>query len=303
MAGQDRLAERFAEHGGHLRSVAYRMLGSLEDADDAVQEAWLRLSRTDTADVANLRGWLTTVTGRICLDMLRSRASRREQPVDFHIPDPVVTPLDHTTPEQEALLAESVGLALHVVLETLTPAQRLAYVLHDIFAVPFDEIAAILDRSPKATKQLAARARARIRSGGPPADADPVRQHEAVRAFFEAARDGDFDALVALLAPDVVLRSDGGGLSSRATRIRGAVAVARQILTFFRPGATPRPAWVNGAAGVVITAAGMPRAIIGFTVRAGAIVAIDGLSDPARLRRIDLSKFAGTPRSLHLEGE
>jgi RNA polymerase sigma factor (sigma-70 family) len=291
MAGQDKLAEQFAEHRGHLRSVAYRMLGSLEEADDAVQETWLRLSRTDTAGVANLRGWLTTTTGRICLDMLRSRASRREQPVDFHIPDPVVTPIEATTPEREALLAESVGLALHVVLETLPPAQRLAYVLHDIFAVPFDEIAAILDRSTKATKQLASRARARIRSDGPPADADPVRQREAVRAFYEAARNGDFDALLALLAPDVVLRSDGGGVAARAVRIRGAASVARQILTFFRPGATPRPAWVNGAAGVVITTAGTPRAIIGFTVRDGAIVAIDGLSDPARLAHLDLSEF------------
>src|SRR5204863_8456509 len=190
------------------RSVAYRMLGSLEEPDDAVQETWLRLSRIDTTEVANFRGWLTTMTGRICLDMLRSRASRREQPLDFHIPDPIVSPIDRTTPEQEALLAESVGLALHVVLETLPPAQRLAYVLHDIFSVPFDEIAAILGRSAKATKQLAARARARIRSDAPPADADAVRQHEAVRAFYDAARNGDFDALIAVLAPEVVLRSD-----------------------------------------------------------------------------------------------
>ena len=295
MAGQDQLAERFAEHRGHLRSVAYRMLGSLEEADDAVQETWLRLSRTDTTDVANLRGWLTTVAGRVCLDMLRSRASRREQPLDFHIPDPVVTPLDRATPEQEALVAESVGLALHVVLETLPPAQRLTFVLHDVFAVPLGEIAAVLGRSEKATKQLAARARARIRSDGPPADSDPMRQHEAVRAFFEAARDGDFEALVALLAPDVVLRSDGAGVASRATQVRGAAAVARLVLTYTRPDATLHPALINGAAGVVVSARGRVTAVIGFTVRGDTIVAIDGLADPARLARIDLSRFAITP--------
>ncbi|MEN3309061.1 MAG: hypothetical protein V7603_5263 [Micromonosporaceae bacterium] len=299
MAEQDRLAERFTEHRGHLRSVAYRMLGSLEEADDAVQETWLRLSRTDITDVANLRGWLTTVTGRICLDMLRTRASRREQLLDFHIPDPVVTPLERTTPEQEALVAESVGLALHVVLETLPPAQRLAFVLHDIFAVPIDEIAAVLGRSTKATKQLAARARARIRTGGPPADADPVRQYEAVRAFYDAARNGDFDALVALLAPDVLLRSDGGGVAARAFRIRGAAAVAHRVLTFLRPGATVHPALVNGAAGAVVSSRNRAVAVIGFTVRDAAIVAIDGIADPARLGRIDLSGFGlAPPRSL-----
>jgi RNA polymerase sigma factor (sigma-70 family) len=296
MDGEDRLAERFTEHREHLRAVAYRMLGSLEEADDAVQETWLRLSRADTASVANLRGWLTTVTGRICLDMLRSRASRREQLVDFHIPDPVVTPLDHTMPEQEALIAESVGLALHVVLETLPPAQRLTFVLHDIFAVPIDEIAAILGRSPAATKQLAARARARIRTDGPPGDADPIRQHQAVKAFYEAARNGDFDALVALLASDVVLRSDGGGVPARATRIRGAAAVAHQVQTFMRPGATVHPALVNGAAGVVISARNRVVAVIGFTVRDAAIAAIDGIADPARLARIDFSGFAIAPR-------
>jgi RNA polymerase sigma-70 factor (ECF subfamily) len=227
--------------------------------------------------------------------MLRSRASRREQPLDFHIPDPVVTPIDRTTPEQEVLIAESVGLALHVVLETLPPAQRLAFVLHDIFAVPIGEIAAVLGRSTKATKQLAARARARIRTDGPPADSDPVRQHEAVRAFYEAARNGDFDALVGLLAPDVVLRSDGGGIASRTVRIRGAEAVARQILTFVRPEATLHPALVNGAAGVVISAGNRATAVIGFTVRGDAIVAIDGLADPARIARIDLSGFAIAP--------
>jgi RNA polymerase sigma-70 factor (ECF subfamily) len=290
MTGQDWLARQFEEHRAHLRSVAYRMLGSLEEANDAVQEVWLRLSRSDTSDVVNLRGWLTTVTGRVCLDMLRSRASRHEQPLDSHLPDLIVSPAGHADPEQEALLAESVGLALHVILETLPPAQRLAFVLHDMFAVPLDEIAAVLGRSTKATKQLASRARARIRADGPPADADPVRQHDTVRAFFEAARCGDFDGLVALLAPDVVMRSDGG-VAARATVTRGSAAVAGQVLLFSRPEAAIRPALVNGAAGVVITAAGRPVSVIGFTIRAGAIVAIDGVADPARLGHLDLSEF------------
>lgn len=294
MAGQERLAERFTEHRGHLRSVAYRMLGSPEEADDAVQETWLRVSRTDTTDVVNFRGWLTTVTGRICLDMLRSRASRREQLQDFQIVDPVLTPLDRTTPEHEALVAESVGLALHVVLETLPPAQRLAFVLHDIFAVPIDEIAAVLGRSTKATKQLAARARARIRADGPPTDADPLVQYEAVTAFYDAARNGDFDALVALLAPDVVLHTDGGGVASQAFQIRGADAVARRVMTFMRP-FTVCPAVVNGAVGVLLSAGSRLTAVIGFTVRGNGIVAIQGLADPARLSRLDLTGFAIEP--------
>ncbi len=290
MSGQDWLAKRFEEHRAHLRSVAYRMLGSLEEANDAVQEVWLRLSRSDINDVANLRGWLTTVTGRVCLDMLRSRASRHEQLLDSRLPDLIVSPAGHADPEQEALLAESVGLALHVVLETLPPAQRLAFVLHDMFGVPLDEIAVVLGRSAKATKQLASRARARIRADGPPADADLVRQHEAVQAFFKAARDGDFDGLVALLAPAVVLRSDGG-VAARATVIRGAASVAGQVLTFVRPNAAIHPVLVNGAAGVVVTAAGRPVSVIGFTIRAGDIVAIDGVAAPARLSRLDLSEF------------
>ncbi|HEY5987105.1 MAG TPA: sigma-70 family RNA polymerase sigma factor [Streptosporangiaceae bacterium] len=293
MSGLDWLAKRFEEHRAHLRSVAYGMLGSLEDANDAVQEAWLRLSRSDTSHVVNLRGWLTTVTGRVCLDMLRSRASRHEQPLDSHLPDLIVSPAGHADPEQEALLAESVGLALHVVLETLPPAQRLAFVLHDMFGVPLDEIAAVLGRSTQATKQLARRARARIRADGPPADADPVRQHEAVQAFFEAARRGDFDGLVALLAPDVVMRSDGG-VAARPTVTRGATTVASQVLAFVRPEATIHPAQVNGAAGVVVTAAGRPVSVIGFTVREGTVVAIDGVADPARLGRLDLSGFTRT---------
>lgn len=294
MTEQDWLAERFDEHRGHLRSVAYRMLGSLHEADDAVQESWLRLSRSDTGDVANLRGWLTTVTGRVCLDMLRARNSRREQPLDVHVPDPIVSPADGVDPEQEALLAESVGLALHVVLETLTPAERLAFVLHDMFGVSFDDIATMLGRSAKASKQLASRARGRIRAGGPLPDADLARQHEAVRAFFEAARGGDFDALVALLDPNVELRSDGGAARPQATMVvRGAAAVAGRVMMLARPDGAVHPALVNGAAGVVGTMGGRPVSVMGFTVRDGVIVAIDVLADVDRLERLDLPDFEG----------
>lgn len=293
MTGQDWLAARFDEHRAHLRSVAYRMLGSLHEADDAVQESWLRLSSSDTSDVANLRGWLTTVTGRVCLDMLRSRGTRREQPLDVHVPDPIVSPADGVDPEQEALLAESVGLALHVVLETLTPAERLAFVLHDMFAVPFNDIAAMLGRSTAATKQLASRARGRIRAGGPLPEADLAQQHEAVRAFFEAARGGDFDALLALLAPDVEMRSDGGAARPRATAVlRGAASVAARAQLFARPDAEVHPALVNGAAGAVITLGGRPISIMEFTVRGRLIVAVDVLADVDRLGRFELSAFA-----------
>ncbi len=292
MTEQDWLAERFDEHRAHLRSVAYRMLGSLQEADDAVQESWFRLSRSDTSDVANLRGWLTTVTGRVCLDMLRARTSRREQPLSVHVPDPVVSPADRVDPEQEALLAESVGLALHVVLETLTPAERLAFVLHDMFAVPFNDIAELLGRSPSATKQLASRARGRIRAGGPVPDADPARQHDAVRAFFEAARAGDFDALLALLDPDIELRGDGGtGAPHFTDLLRGATAVAGRALMFARPAAVVHPALVNGAAGAVITVDGRPVSVMGFTVRGELIVSIDVLADPDRLERLALPEF------------
>ncbi len=294
MTEQDRLAEEFDEHRGHLRSVAYRMLGSLPEADDAVQESWLRLSRSDPRDVANLRGWLTTVTGRICLDMLRTRGARREQPLDVHVPDPVVSPAGGMDPEQEALLAESVGLALYVVLETLTPAERLAFVLHDLFAVPFDDIAALLGRSSNAAKQLATRARGRIRNGGPRPDADLAGQHDVVGAFFAAARAGEFDALVALLDPDIELRSDfGAGRPGVSAVIRGATAVAGRALMFARPDATVHPILVNGAAGVVVTVAGRPFSVMGFTVRAGLIVAIDVLADIDRLARLDLPSFSG----------
>ncbi|GAA4561793.1 sigma-70 family RNA polymerase sigma factor [Planotetraspora kaengkrachanensis] len=290
MAEQDWLAERFDEHRAHLRSVAYRMLGSLHEADDAVQESWLRLSRSDTGDVANLRAWLTTVTGRICLDMLRARGSRREQPLDVHVPDPIVSPAGGVDPEQEALLAESVGLALYVVLETLNPAERLAFVLHDMFAVPFNDIAAMLGRSTDATKQLASRARGRVRAGGPQPDADLTRQQEAVRAFYEAAHRGDFDALVALLDPEAEMHSDGGATRPQVTGVtRGAAAIAGRALMFAHPDATVRPALVNGAAGAVVVVSGRPVSVMGFTVRDGVIVAIDVLADLDRLGRLDLS--------------
>jgi RNA polymerase sigma-70 factor, ECF subfamily len=284
------LAERFEEHRAHLRAVAYRMLGSLSEADDAVQEAWLRLSRSDTGAVENLGGWLTTVVARVCLNMLRSRAARREEPLDAHVPDPIVGRADGLDPEHEALLADSVGLALLVVLETLAPAERLAFVLHDMFAVPFEEIAPIVGRSPAAARQLASRARRRVQGAAPVPDADLSRQREVVDAFFAAARDGDFEALVAVLDPDVVLRSDGGAVRPGASFVvHGARAVAEQALTFARLSPFVRPALVNGAAGVVVAPRGRPFSVMGFTVKDGKIVEIDGLADPERLRRLELS--------------
>jgi RNA polymerase sigma factor (sigma-70 family) len=289
MDEHDWLAERFQEHRPHLRAVAYRMLGSLSEADDAVQEAWLRLSRSDTGDVENLGGWLTTVVARVSLNMLRSRRSRREEPVGVHVPEPIVSGEDGVDPEQEALLADSVGLALLVVLETLDPAERLAFVLHDTFGVPFDEIAPIVSRSPAAARQLASRARRRVRAAGPTPDADPRRQREVVDAFFAAARNGDFDALVAVLDPDIVVRSDAGATrAGRARAVRGAHAVARRVLTYWRLDRLTRPALVNGAAGVVAFERGRPVAVAGFTVTRGKIAAIDVLADPDRLSRLDL---------------
>jgi RNA polymerase sigma-70 factor, ECF subfamily len=284
------LAERFEEHRAHLRAVAYRMLGSLSEADDAVQEAWLRLSRSDTSGVENLGGWLTTVTARVCLNMLRTRTSRREQPLGVHVPDPIVSSAAGVNPEHEALLADSVGLALLVVLETLDPAERLAFVLHDVFAVSFDEIASIVGRSPMATRQLASRARRRVQGAATAPDTDLTRQREVVDAFYAAARVADFGALVAVLDPDVVLRSDGGVLRpSASVVIHGAEAVAAQALTFARLSPFVRPALVNGAAGVVVAPHGRPVSVMAFTVRGGRIVAIDALADPERLRRIDLA--------------
>jgi RNA polymerase sigma factor (sigma-70 family) len=284
------LTERFEEHRTRLRAVAYRMLGSLSEADDAVQEAWLRLSRTDTSDVENLGGWLTTVVARISLNMLRSRNLRREEPIGVHVPEPIVDRADGTDPEHEALLADSVGLALLVVLETLSPAERLAFVLHDIFALPFDEIAPIVDRSPEAARQLASRARRRVRAENTVPDADLDAQREVVEAFLAAARDGDFERLVAVLDPDVVLRADLGALPGGGSReVRGAAAVAGQALTYSQLGLLTQPALINGAAGVVSTRDGQPFSVGGVTVRHGRIVAIDILADPLRLRQLDLT--------------
>ncbi|MFD9890552.1 RNA polymerase sigma factor SigJ [Amycolatopsis sp. NPDC059027] len=284
------LAERFEAHHSHLRAVAYRMLGSLSEADDAVQEAWFRLSRADTAEVENFGGWLTTVVGRVCLDMLRSRKSRREEPLGVHVPEPLVSRADGLDPEQEVLLADSVGLALLVVLEMLAPAERLAFVLHDMFGVPFDEVAGIVGRSPAATRQLASRARRRVQSTAPMPDADLDRQREVLDAFLAASRGGDFDALVAVLDPDVVLRADMGvtaeGLSAV---VRGAENVAKRALMFARFSHLARPALVNGAVGLVTSREGEPVGVMGVTVRNGRIVEIDILADPARLAGLDLT--------------
>jgi RNA polymerase sigma-70 factor (ECF subfamily) len=289
MSDGDWLAEQFEQNRAHLRAVAYRMLGSANEADDAVQEAWMRLSRSDAAAIENLGGWLTTVTARVCLNMLRSRRTRREELVDPHVPDPIVSREDAVDPEQEALLADSVGLALHVVLETLEPAERLAFVLHDMFAVPFDEIARIVGRSPDAARQLASRARRRVRGAAVP-DADLSRQREVVNAFFAAARDGDFDRLVAVLDPDITLRSEGGETRPFANAVvRGAAQVAGRAIAFAQPAAALRPVLVNGVAGVVAVLDGVPQSVMGFTVTDGRIVAIDVLADPDRLRDLDLS--------------
>jgi RNA polymerase sigma factor (sigma-70 family) len=289
MDDQERLAERFEANRIHLRAVAYRMLGSLSEADDAVQEAWLRLSRSETSGVENLGGWLTTAVARVCLDMLRARKSRREVPLGAHVPDPIVSREDGLGPEHQALLADSVGLALLVVLETLAPAERLAFVLHDMFAVPFDEIAAIVGRSPAAARQLASRARRRVQGAAPVPDPDLTCQREVVDAFLAAARDGDFDALVAVLHPDVVLRGDRGAVPPGASQEhRGARAVAEQAFAFAKLAQFAQPVLVNGAAGVVVAPGGRPFSIMGFTVRRGKIVEIDVLADPARLGQLDL---------------
>jgi RNA polymerase sigma-70 factor (ECF subfamily) len=284
------LTEHFEVHRARLRAVAYRMLGSVSEADDAVQDAWLRLSRADTSSVENLGAWLTTVVARVCLNMLRSRGSRREDPLDVHVPDPIISPEHGSDPEHEAVLADSVGLALLVVLETLTPAERLAFVLHDMFAVPFDEIAPMIDRSPAAARQLASRARRRVQGQAPAPDRDLKRQRDVVDAFFAAAHHGDFEALVAVLDPDVVLRSDGGGARARHTVvITGARNVAEQALTFGRLSPFTRPALINGAAGVVVVAHGRPLSVMAFTVAGGKVLAIDVLSDPERLQQLDLA--------------
>ncbi|MGH2955053.1 MAG: RNA polymerase sigma factor SigJ [Solirubrobacterales bacterium] len=284
------LAKEFEAHRTHLRAVAYRMLGSTGEADDAVQEAWLRLSRSDMSAVENLGGWLTTVVARVCLDMLRSRKSHREESLDAtHVPEPIVSHEDGVDPEHEALLADSVGLALLVVLETLSPAERLAFVLHDMFAVPFDEIAPLVERTPSAARQLASRARRRVRGSAPVPDADLARQREVVDAFLAAAREGDFEALVAVLDPDVVLRADRGALRPASRVVRGAREVAKQATGFARLAPAARPALVNGAAGFVVAPGGRPFAVAGFTIANGKIVEIDILADPARLAELDLT--------------
>jgi RNA polymerase sigma-70 factor (ECF subfamily) len=285
------LAERFEEQRTHLRAVAYRMLGSLNEADDAVQEAWLRLSRSDADEIENLAGWLTTVVARVSLNILRSRATRREQPLGVHIPDPIVDPADGTAPEHEALLADSVGLALLIVLETLSPAERLAFVLHDMFGVPFDEIAPVVERSPAATRQLASRARRRVQGERTAPDPDLGRQREVVDAFLAASREGNFDALIAVLDPDVVLRGDFGGGVTR--ELRGPEAVTSQARNFSRLGLVIHPALINGAVGVVTTREGRPFSVGAVTVRDGMIVELDFLADPERLAKLDLTMLNG----------
>ena len=280
------LAEQFEANRTHLRAVAYRMLGSLSEADDAVQEAWLHLSRSETNGVANMGGWLTTVVARVCLDMLRSRKSRREESLDTRAPEPIVSREVGIDPEHEALLADSVGLALLVVLDTLNPAERLAFVLHDMFDVSFEEIAPIVGRSPTAARQLASRARRRVRGAATVPDADVTPQREVVNAFLAASRSGDFDALLALLDPDVVFRADSvAALAGSSSEIHGAPAVAKQ---FSGRAHGARPALVNGGMGLIVTRRGQLFLVLTLTVAGGKIVAIDAVADPARLSQLDL---------------
>jgi RNA polymerase sigma factor (sigma-70 family) len=280
------LARRFEANRTHLRAVAYRMLGSRSEADDAVQEAWLRLSRSETSGVENLRGWLTTVVARVCLDMLRSRKARPEKPLDAQLPASIASPEQGTNPEHEVLLAESVGLALLVVLETLAPTERVAFVLHDMFDLPFDEIAPIVGRSPTAARQLASRARRRVRGVAPVPDADRTRQREIVEAFLAASRRGDFEALLALLDPDVMLRADRAAVQAGVSEVRGAAALAG---TFSGRARAAQLALVNGAVGLVWAPQGQPRVAFGFTIVRGKVVAIDLVADPERLRELDLA--------------
>src|SRR4051794_1624315 len=286
----DWLAERFEEHRTHMRAVAYRMLGSLSEADDAVQEAWLRLSRSDASEIENMRAWLTTVVGRIALNMLRSRKGKREEALGVQMPDPIVDPADGTDPEHEALLADSVGLALLVVLETLSPPERLAFVLHDMFGVSFDEIAPIVDRSPAAARQLASRARRRVQGERAVPDPDLGRQREVFEAFIAASRDGDFDALVAVLDPDIVLRQDLGAGVTR--ELRGVELVAAQARMYGQLDLEIYPVLVNGAVGGIAVRDGRPFSIGAVTVRDGRIVEMDFITDRARLAQLDLTMLA-----------
>src|ERR1700730_13541506 len=293
MPTPERLAEQFEEHRTHVRAVAYRMLGSANEAADAVQEAWIRLSRTDVSAVDNLRGWLTTVVARVCLDMLRTRASRREDPLDVHVPDPIIARAisrGDEGPEADAMLADSVGLALLVVLERLEPAERLAFVLHDVFAMTFEEIAPIVDRSVVATRQLASRARRRVQGQAPTSDADLRKQRRVVDAFLAAVRDGDFEALVAVLDPAIVLRADGGAVKGMSRLVRGAQAVVAPGATFSKLGLANQVGLGNGTTGVVSRPPdGRLLAVIGFTSAGGKVVEMAILADPDRLSRLDLS--------------
>ena len=287
MNERDYLAERFEEHRPHLRAVAYRMLGSLSEVDDAVQEAWLRLSRADSTGIDNLGGWLTTVVGRVCLDMLRSRQSRREEPFTPDVPEPVATGTRGSSPEQEAVLADSVGLALLVVLDRLTPAERLAFVLHDMFAVPFEEIAPIVGRSAEAARQLASRARRRVRGGGAAPDPDLVRQREVVEAFIAALRGGDFEGLLAVLDPDLVVRADMA--AGAPTEIRGAAVWAKGAVAYGHMARLTQPALVDGAIGVVVAPRGRLVRALRFTIANGKITEIEVIGNPARLGELDVS--------------
>src|SRR6516225_10210178 len=288
MTDQQALAERFEQHRARLRAVAYRMLGSLTAAD-AVQEAWLRLARADASGVGNLGAWLTTIVARVSLNMLRARQSRPEEPLGPYVPEPVIDPAEGTSPEHEALLADAIGLALLVVLQELSPAERLAYVLHDMFDVPFDEIAPIVERSPQAARQLASRARRRVRGTAPAHDGDPATQRAAVDAFLAASRDGDFDGLIAVLHPDVVYRADRGAAAGGSVEVRGAGTVAGQAVAFSQRGLLIRPVLINGTPGVISSRDGLPFSVIGVTVTAGKITEIDVIVDPDRLRQLDLS--------------
>ena len=289
MPTPERLAEEFETHRAYLRAVAYRMLGSASEAEDAVQESWIRLARIDASDVENLRGWLTTVVARVCLDMLRTRTSRREDSLETHVPDPVISSAD-ADPESDAMLADSVGLALLVVLETLEPAERLAFVLHDVFGMTFDEIAPIVDRSVVAARQLASRARRRVQGHAPASDADLRKQRGVVDAFLAAAQEGDFERLVAVLDPEIVLRADGGAIKGMSRLVRGAQAVAAQAATFSKVALTTQVVLVNGNIGLVCRLPdGRLFSVIGFTIAGGRVVEMDILADPERLSRLDLS--------------
>jgi RNA polymerase sigma factor (sigma-70 family) len=290
MDDKDWLAQRFEQHRAHLRAVAYRMLGSLPEADEAVQDAWLRLNRSGAEGVENLGGWLTTIVARVCLNLLQARKARPEQPAGLRMPDPIVTSANQADPEQQALLADSVGLALLVVLDTLDPAERLALVLHDMFDLPFEEIAPMVGRSPAAARQLASRARRRVQGAAvPPIDRDVARQREVVQAFFAAGRAGDFDALLRVLDPDVVLRSDVPKIEEQ----RGAARVGRMALAGARRTASVLPVLVNGTAGAVIVEEGRAALVMAFTVSGGKIVEIDVITEPERLRWIDLGALTG----------